>query len=449
VFASIGRRLAALNAVMVIAVIVLVGLGTALILGVQLNREESDLLQRRAESAATAWVSRLNGPPGAGAAPSSTPVDEHEDGEDKSDEHDNGHEALVGGDVVLYGVNRDGDVIVNERGFTFPGLPNSDSIKAALRGQTDERLVTVNGESVRIRSVPVYDASGTIAGAVQAARGQNQYQKQRAAVLYATLAGAIIGAIVAPLAGLFLARRAMRPIDASFSAQKAFVADASHELRTPLAVLRANAELIERMPDATPSEIRVEAEQMIAEIDEMTRLVNDLLFLARLDEGGPALIRHDEVELSAILEAEEVAHLPRIASAGLTLQLQIDAPVTVMGDPDRLRQVLRILLDNAVAYTPAGGTISVHLSTRGSEALIEVRDTGIGIPEADQSRVFDRFYRADRARARQSGGSGLGLSIAKTIVEAHHGTISLRSELGQGAQVSIRLPSGNAPSTGD
>jgi signal transduction histidine kinase len=217
-------------------------------------------------------------------------------------------------------------------------------------------------------------------------------------------------------------------------------------LRTPLAVLRANAELIERMPDATPSQIRAEAEQMIAEIDEMTRLVNDLLFLARSDEGGPALIRHEEIELGAILEAEETAHQRRAASAGLTLQLQIDAPVSVMGDPDRLRQVLRILLDNAVTYTPAGGTITMHLSTRGGDAMIEVRDTGIGIPEADQSRVFDRFYRADRARARQSGGSGLGLAIAKTIVEAHRGTLSLRSELGQGTQMSIRLPRGNVPS---
>ncbi len=442
-FASVGRRLAALNAVMVIVVIALVGLGTVLILGVELNREESNLLQRRAESAASAWASRLNGPPGVGVPPSSTPQNEQEDDAGETDEHDSGREALAGGDVVLYGVNTDGDVIINDRGFTFPGLPNRDSIEIALSGQSDERLVTVNGESVRIRSVPVYDASGTIAGAVQAARGQNQYQNQRTAALYATLAGVIIGAIVAPLAGLFLARRAMRPIDASFSAQKAFVADASHELRTPLAVLRANAELIERMPDATPSEIRVEAEQMIAEIDEMTRLVNDLLFLARSDEGGPALFRHEDVELGAILEAEETAHQPRAASAGLTLQLQIDAPVTVLGDPDRLRQVLRILLDNAVAYTPAGGTITMHLSTRGSDALIDVRDSGIGIPEADQSRVFDRFYRADRARARQSGGTGLGLTIAKTIVEAHRGTLSLRSELGQGTQVSIRLPRGN------
>jgi signal transduction histidine kinase len=446
VFASVGRRLAALNAVMVIAVIALVGLGTALILGVELNREESNLLQRRAASAASAWVSRLSGPPGVGAPPSATPQNEQEDDDGESDEHDSGHEALVGGDVVLYGVNTDGDVIVNERGFTFPGLPNRDSIDIALSGHSDERLVTINSESVRIRSVPVYDASGTIIGAVQAARGQNQYQSQRAAALYATLAGVIIGAIVAPLAGLFLARRAMRPIDASFSTQKAFVADASHELRTPLAVLRANAELIERMPDATPSQIRAEAEQMIAEIDEMTRLVNDLLFLARSDEGGPALIRHEEIELGAILEAEETAHQRRAASAGLTLQLQIDAPVSVMGDPDRLRQVLRILLDNAVTYTPASGTITMHLSTRGGDAMIEVRDTGIGIPEADQSRVFDRFYRADRARARQSGGSGLGLAIAKTIVEAHRGTLSLRSELGQGTQMSIRLPRGNVPS---
>ena len=445
-FVSVGRRLALLNAIIVIAVIALVGIGTTLILRAALDREESSLLERRAESAASAWSGQIAVAPL--PTPTATSDDDHKD-DHKSDDHSNGHEALATGDIVLYGVNTDGEVVINDRGFTFPGLPNAASIAAALQGESNERIVTVNGEQVRIRSVPVYegtDGKGQVIGAVQAARGQNQIQQQRSAALYATLAGVVIGAIVAPLAGLFLARRAMRPIDAAFATQRAFVADASHELRTPLAVLRANAELIERMPDAPPEEIRAETGQMIAEIDSMTRLVNDLLFLARSDEGVPELIRHEPVALVPILEAETAAHQVRAASAELTLALRIESPAIVSGDADRLRQAVRILLDNALAYTPAGGEVTLTLSTKGNDALIEVRDTGIGIAEEDQERVFDRFYRADRARARRGGGTGLGLSIAKTIVDAHHGALTLTSQPGKGTRVVIRLPAARAES---
>jgi signal transduction histidine kinase len=437
VFASVGRRLALLNAVIVIAVIALVGLGTTLILRAALEREESSLVQRRAESAALAWSSQISQ-----ASPIATATASGNDHEDdgESDDHGDSHEALATGDIVLYGVDAQGEVVINDRGFTFPGLPNAASIDAALQGKSDERIVTVNGEQVRIHSVPVYDGNGRVIGAVQAARGQNQFQQQRSAALYATLAGVVIGAIVAPLAGLFLARRAMRPIDAAFATQRAFVADASHELRTPLTVLRANAELIERIPDAPPEEIRAETGQMIAEIDSMTRLVNDLLFLARSDEGIPELIRHEPVALAPILEAETTAHQPRAANSGLTLRLQVDDRADVSGDADRLRQAVRILLDNALAYTPTGGEVTLTLSTKGNDALIDVRDTGIGIAEEEQEHVFDRFYRADRARARHGGGTGLGLAIAKTIVEAHRGALVLISQPGQGTRVVIRLP---------
>jgi signal transduction histidine kinase len=455
-FTSVGRRLALLNAVMVIAIIALVGVGTADILRVELDREETRLLQRRAESAAGAWVSqRETSTPAAslflttsdGPTPPVTGSGDDDDG-DEEDDHEReedereSRDALTGGDVVLFGVNSAGELIVNDRGFTFPGLPDQASIAAALSGRHDERQVDVNGEPVRLYTVPVVNAEGVIVGAVQAARGQNLYQQQRSTVLWASVAGIVLGVILAPLAGLFLARRAMRPINAAFAAQRAFVADASHELRTPLTVIRANAELLTRMPDASPDEIETESGQIIARIDEMTRLVNDLLFLARADEGAPGLLERRDIDLADIVRDETALHQPRAIGARLTLTTETMAEPVIAGDASRLRQVVRILIDNALAYTPAGGTIRVTLDIAAREpvAVLSVRDTGIGIPHAEQAHIFDRFYRSDPARARQTGGAGLGLAIARTIVEAHGGSISLDSEPGAGATFTIRLP---------
>jgi signal transduction histidine kinase len=444
-FHSVGRRLALLNAVMVIAIIALVGLGTAALLRTELNREETRLLQRRAESAAQAWANQFDGASSSRARSSleSSLADQEDDDEDDEEDDDEDREerdALTGGDVVLYGVNRDGELIVNDRGFTYSGLPDQAAIAVALTGEDDEREVTVNGEAVRLYTVPVINDDGEITGAVQAARGQSLYEQQRSTVLWASVAGIVVGVILAPLAGLFLARRAMRPIDAAFSAQRAFVADASHELRTPLTVLRANAELLTRMPDATPDEIETEAGQMIGTIDDMTRLVNDLLFLARVDEDVPGVLEHQLVDLASIVREEAALHQSRAAEAGLTLTVDAATGPVMTGDAARLRQVVRILIDNALAYTPAGGSIRIALAGTPREAVLSVRDTGIGIPHADQARVFERFYRADPARARQTGGAGLGLAIARTIVEGHGGTITLASEPGAGSLFTIRLP---------
>jgi len=464
-FASVGRRLALLNAAIVIAVIALVGLGTAAILRTELSREETRLLQRRAESAAAAWVDQLTAPassrrvsakPGSsesasgGAAqsdddpdedgPNDNEPDDDEENDDDDDDERERHDALTGGDVVLFGVNAAGELVVDDRGFAFPGLPDQGAIEVALTGRADEREVDINGEPVRLYTMPVFNESGAVVGAVQAARGQSLYQQQRSTVLWATVAGIAVGVLLAPLAGLFLARRAMRPINAAFDAQRTFVSDASHELRTPLTVLRANAELLTRMPDAPSDEIANEAGQMIAEIDEMTRLVNDLLFLARADEDAPGLLARQPVDLAAIIRDETALHQSRAEAAHLSLVAEIAAEPVVPGDTARLRQVLRILLDNALAYTPAGGSIRVTLTATGRDAVLIVRDTGIGIPPAEQAHVFDRFYRADPARARRTGGTGLGLAIARAIVDAHDGSIGVTSEPGAGAAFTIHLP---------
>ena len=348
-------------------------------------------------------------------------------------------QAVSGGDVLLYGIDLAGNVFINERGFALDGLPQKESCDTAMAGVVDHRVVDIDGDPMRIVSVPVF-VDGRVVGVVQAAKSQAVHAEEVRAIALASAGGILIAAIIAPMAGIAMARRAMRPISAAFSRQRAFVADASHELRTPLTVLRANAELTQRLAGAPPEEIRKELAGMIEEIDVMNRLVDDLLFLARSDdERGPAM---DLVtlDLAPIIEVTVGAHRERAEQAGLTLAATAAGPLPVRGDAGRLRQTLGVLLDNAVLYTPAGGRIDVSAAIEGAQVVLQVRDTGIGIAPADQARVFDRFYRADKARSRRTGGTGLGLAIARAIVERHAGTIGVESAPAAGSVFTIRLP---------
>jgi two-component system OmpR family sensor kinase len=225
-------------------------------------------------------------------------------------------------------------------------------------------------------------------------------------------------------------------IEQAYLAQQRFVSDASHELRAPLTAIQANLELLRRRPDL-PVDERVEGlDEAAREADRLTRLVADLLALARADAGVE--LRRDAVDLdSVVLDSFQTA---RKLADGRALQIDPFEPVRTRGDEDRLRQLVLILLDNALKYTPAGGTVTLGLQQASEGAEISVRDTGVGIAPDDLPHVFERFYRADPARGRDPGGTGLGLPIARWIVEQHQGTISIDSAPGQGTQVVVRLP---------
>jgi signal transduction histidine kinase len=233
--------------------------------------------------------------------------------------------------------------------------------------------------------------------------------------------------------GLFLAGRALRPIGLAFARQRGFVADASHELRTPLTLIRATTEYVQRLPDASPI-VREELDGVLHEIDATSRMVDDLLVLARIDSDELPL-RRQVVDLGEVVREATAAVVPLAEAAGHSLTVSAPPGTLVDVDPDRIRQVVRILLDNALAYTPPNGTITVSVDSQGSHARITVADTGIGIAPAEQARVFDRFYRADRARSRATGGTGLGLAIARALVQAHRGEIGLESQPGRGTTV--------------
>jgi len=229
-------------------------------------------------------------------------------------------------------------------------------------------------------------------------------------------------------------------LEKSFGALRRFTADASHELKTPLAVLRAD---VERAMNANVSrgERLVALEEALQETTRMADLVDSLLTLARADEGRFDLHR-EPIELEPLVrDVFETASILGEA-AGISVVMPEITPVTVMGDATRLRQLFLNLTTNALKYTPRGGSVDLSLTLHERTASFSVRDSGVGISAADLPHIFERFYRADRARSRSAerGGFGLGLAISQWIAEAHGGKISVRSRLGRGTTFTVTLP---------
>jgi heavy metal sensor kinase len=229
-------------------------------------------------------------------------------------------------------------------------------------------------------------------------------------------------------------------LENSFEEQQRFIADASHELRTPLAVLRGETE-VALDKTRTVEEYQQSLLLIKEESERLSRIVEDLFILARQPLDAPAALIKERVSLNeAVRDCARAAQVLAMRK-GVKLNLQNNAAsLALHGDEELIRRMILNLLDNAVKYTPEGGEISVGLFRQNGNAEIIVRDTGIGIPETDQRRVFDRFYRVDKARSRALGGAGLGLSIVSWIVEAHEGQIEIESAPDRGSTFRVQLP---------
>jgi heavy metal sensor kinase len=233
---------------------------------------------------------------------------------------------------------------------------------------------------------------------------------------------------------IYVFNQTLERLEMLFSSQHRFLADVSHELRTPLTVIKGNVGLMRRMKTVD--------EETLASIDQevnrLTRLVGDLLLLSKAESGTLPLSR-DPVSLDTLL-LEVFREMSVLAGNKIHLKLTEIDQIQVLGDRDRLKQVLLNLMGNAIQYTPEGGEVFVGLSKRSGRARIVVRDTGPGIPEEDLAHIFDRFYRAEKSRTRESGGVGLGLSIAQWIVTRHGGEIVVDSKEGEGTAFYVWLP---------
>jgi signal transduction histidine kinase len=321
-------------------------------------------------------------------------------------------------------------------------------------------------------------------GALEVFQNRTTYDSIQHTLLLTLLLGAPLGLLLALIAGWWIARAALRPInrisrtvriigesrdlsrrlnfvgpddevgrlaatfdgmmvrlERVFETQKRFIADASHELRTPLTAIRGNADLLRIAPpedrDACLSAIRREAERM-------TRLVSDLLLLAEADVAEQQ-IQIGRVDLDDVVT--DVFQAARVISGGrVDVVLENADPVCVPGDADRIKQLLLNLMDNAVKFTPEGGTVSIGMWREGEMARIDVADSGVGIPPEEQAAIFERFYRVEESRSKR--GSGLGLAISTWIVHAHNGSISVSSQPGKGSTFTVRLPIAPAQTAG-
>jgi two-component system OmpR family sensor kinase len=226
--------------------------------------------------------------------------------------------------------------------------------------------------------------------------------------------------------------------DATEAKLRRFVADASHELRTPLAAVSAYAELFERGARERPQDLARVISGIRVEADRMGRLVQDLLLLARLDEGRP--LEREPVDLVAL--AHEAADTSRTVSAAWPVSVDANGPVEVMGDEGRLRQVFDNLLSNVRAHTPTGTVTHITVASDDGFAVVGVADNGPGMTEDESQRVFERFYRVDPSRSREHGGAGLGLGIVAAIVQAHGGRVAAAQTPGGGATFTVSIPLG-------
>ncbi|GGJ00188.1 hypothetical protein GCM10010885_06800 [Alicyclobacillus cellulosilyticus] len=295
----------------------------------------------------------------------------------------------------------------------------------------------------RVISIHFTNQYGQSEGWLQLALNVNHDVESLARLRQVLLWVGVGGVALALAAGFFASHRALQPIARSWRRQQQFVADASHELRTPIAVIQANLDVVLGHLEQTVLDNLEWLSAIKEEARRLARLTDDLLTLARADSNEIA-IQRARVPLVPVLREVCEAMCPLAEAKGLRLQVELPPPgregeAVVVGDADRLRQLFAILIDNAVKYTPEGGTVTVRLVPHGRFVRVHVQDTGIGIRRDELRRIFDRFYRGDQARVRAAGGAGLGLAIARWIVQMHRGRITVRSTPGQGSEFTVVL----------
>ena len=248
-----------------------------------------------------------------------------------------------------------------------------------------------------------------------------------------------VALLIASGIGYYMAGRALVPLKDAYEKQKQFAADASHELRTPLAVVMASADLLLADPSIENPFLRQVLEDLKSEVKKMTNLVSDLLMVARSDNNA-LKVKIQRVDLTAILEQVVRTMKPIAEKKNILLLGEEFRKVFVNCDEQKIKQLAIILVDNAIKYTPSGGSVLVRFeSADDTRAIFSVADSGVGIAEEDLDKVFERFYRVDKARSREMGGNGLGLAIASEIVKLHEGKISVASRLGEGTKFTVEL----------
>lgn len=354
-------------------------------------------------------------------------------------------EVLAEGSAEYSWVALDTEGRVTDRDPTAATLGTLGLPSKALASQSLEEdagvSATIQGPQGRVRvvSMPMREESGEVVGVIQYARSLERVQQTISRLVLVLLPLALGGLGAALFGGLYMAGRAMRPARESFEKQRAFIADASHELKTPLTLIRADAEVVLYRGHLNQEDQKL-VEHSLAETDRMGAILSDLLLVARLD-AGEADVATKPFDLVSVLSEEAERFGVRAADKEVHVEVQTPSELLTSGDFKRTRQIIAVLLDNAVRFVPPGGsiTISGRLQDRWVEA--SVTDTGPGISPEHLPHLFDRFYRAEASRTRStSGGTGLGLAIARELARAQDGDLVAESVEGRGATFRLRLP---------
>jgi two-component system sensor histidine kinase CiaH len=340
-------------------------------------------------------------------------------------------------DTFVLVLDSSGAVIENRSNYPMIDLPDRTAVTSAAKDGHDLRTINANGVDLRLYTVPIMQ-DGRPVGFVQGGIRLALHDQIARTLVFAIAAVGAVGLIAAALITLLVTGRALRPVRDGFEAQRRFVADASHELRTPAALIRANAEVLERESLVT-GDGRPLVEDIVAEADRLGLLVGDLLQLAAWDETKLAVA---PVTLdAAALAADTIRGATALAAErGVLLTSDSLGSVYARADRDRFVQLLLILIDNAIDHSPKGSTVTVRVRRAGPQVAIEVEDQGPGIPREAQERIFEPFTRLHGTTRHGSGGTGLGLAIARRITDAMAGAISVASPEGAGARFTVTLP---------
>ncbi|ADG07320.1 sensor histidine kinase [Kyrpidia tusciae] len=363
----------------------------------------------------------------------------HEWNEDHEHKHNTIPMQTIGDDRPAYEVGY--YVVADKRWYTpytsgvLPYQAGADRVSAT--GNPELQLITASdGTPFYVYSMPTFH-DGTLTSIRQSAMDatlpldvMRHFNMLLTTFIILASAAAVIG-------GYILAGRALRPIAQMAKRQQSFTADASHQLRTPLTVIRTTAELALGTDD--PEEWRDALETTVAETHHMSRMVESLATLARMDYEEGA-VKRSPFAVRDLVE-EVAAHIePLAGEKGVAFHAPEAGEDRLVGDQHRIWQLLTVLLENAIKYTPEGGHVYFSYRRNGPEAVFTVRDTGIGIAREELPHIFDRFYRGSVVQKERIPGSGLGLSIAKEIAELHGGTIHVDSEVGVGTTFTVSLP---------
>ena len=323
-------------------------------------------------------------------------------------------------------------------------------VNVSTQGESWQTIVDQQGQRYHQFSLLLKTSTGQPWGYLQVGRSLSGYDDHLDSLKVFLLVGLPIAMLLVGGASWWLAGLTMQPVYDSYQQVQQFTADAAHELRTPLAAIQATVESTLEGEDLTLPEARTTLQTIERQNQRLSQLVQDLLMLSRMDLNVLPMRQQicclNDLVSDLVEELAALAFSPKRNFQGTAAQVLLKAelithqPLWVMGDEEQLYRLITNLVINAIQYSMSNGLVTVRLLKDSHEALIQVQDAGVGIAPSEQSRIFDRFYRVNRDRSRQTGGAGLGLAIAQAIVKAHHGNLQVQSQLGKGSTFTVRLP---------